>query len=243
MQACRTRQLWRKEGRRETRERKGRIKDCSLREGAGTTVSRGSPVGLGIGEEIRRQLRCRQEGVEAEGNLQNQKYPMTMTIWQINPAQKGPDAMGEPLMPSLNVQYDASGKTEPGPILLGAVFRATMTATEPMTSSEKKPSSVSCCDGRGASGNETHSEPRPAWRRHGGATTSARESYLDRYPGWRPELRAKARDRFRGMVRRVQPKGCRGRDWTFPRASDTISGNRDRLRRRRGSTSASLRAW
>lgn len=63
---------------------------------------------------------------------------MTMTIWQINPAQKGPDAMGEPLMPSLNVQYDASGKTEPGPILLGAVFRATMTATEPMTSLVKK---------------------------------------------------------------------------------------------------------
>jgi hypothetical protein len=51
----------------------------------------------------------------------------------MRPAQKGPDAIGEPLMPSLNVQYEASGKTEPGPIRFGAVLRATMTEMEPMT--------------------------------------------------------------------------------------------------------------
>jgi hypothetical protein len=30
----------------------------------------------------------------------NETYPMTMRIWQKSPAQNGPEAMGEPLMPS-----------------------------------------------------------------------------------------------------------------------------------------------
>jgi len=57
-----------------------------------------------------------------------------MTIWQIKPPQKGPLAMGDPARPSPKDQYEASGKTDPGPIRLGAVFRATMTAVDPMTS-------------------------------------------------------------------------------------------------------------
>jgi hypothetical protein len=89
----------------------------------------------------------------------------------MRPAQKGPDAIGEPLMPSLNVQYEASGKTEPGPIRFGAVLRATMTEMEPMTGG--KPSE------RSARGNtrESHRwEGDVLWARASVAQTWSRDS-------------------------------------------------------------------
>lgn len=46
--------------------------------------------------------------------------------------QNGADAMGLPFKPCEKSHVAVSGKTLPGPILFGAVARATMTQIEPM---------------------------------------------------------------------------------------------------------------
>lgn len=57
---------------------------------------------------------------------------MTMMSWLVSAIQKGAEAMGLPLSPSWKSHCPASGKTLDGPILFGAVARATITHTEPI---------------------------------------------------------------------------------------------------------------
>jgi hypothetical protein len=56
-----------------------------------------------------------------------------MISWLMSAIQKGAEAIGLPRNPFPKSHVPASGKTLSGPILLGAVARATITHTEPMT--------------------------------------------------------------------------------------------------------------
>lgn len=62
-----------------------------------------------------------------------------MMSWQLSAIQKGAEAIGLPRSPVFPKSHvPASGKTLSGPILLGAVARATITHTEPMTCENAK---------------------------------------------------------------------------------------------------------
>ena len=56
-----------------------------------------------------------------------------MISWLVSAIQKGAEAIGLPRSPFPKSHVPASGKTLSGPILLGAVARATITHTAPMT--------------------------------------------------------------------------------------------------------------
>ena len=56
-----------------------------------------------------------------------------MISWLVSAIQKGAEAIGLPFSPFPKSHVPASGKTLSGPILLGAVARATITQTAPMT--------------------------------------------------------------------------------------------------------------
>ena len=55
-----------------------------------------------------------------------------MMSWLASAIQKGAEAIGLPFSPFWKSHVPASGKTLDGPILLGAVARATITQIEPM---------------------------------------------------------------------------------------------------------------
>lgn len=140
---------------------------------------------------------------------------MTMMSWLTSAIQKGAEAMGLPLNPSWKSHFPASGKTLSGPILFGAVARATITHIEP----------IICENARVAQ----------TWSRESVCiiivlvnavcgdmewTLPEEGSYRGPHLEQRLELPATTKGRCRDKGPRRRPRGCTRQGKMYPKASE-----------------------
>lgn len=141
---------------------------------------------------------------------------MTMISWEVSAIQKGAEAIGLPDSPCEKSHFPASGKTLSGPILLGAVARATITQTEPMICENAKVAQT--CSRDSVCGPTISISVTYDWNENYGNLPEG-ESYPGQHLEWHPKLPTTAKGICRGKGLPCPPMGGIGQGKMYPRAS------------------------